>query len=104
VPVGSTIRALEHKDTHVFVDRRTLARACGRAVDRLCKQMGMEGHGTQGFRKTWTAEYYAHLRAQGWSDEAARREVVRGLGHNRMRVLGRYLPDVRDALASFVET
>lgn len=85
-------QAQAQKDEHVFAHRRTLGRAYDDERRRACQRLGIETRGTHGFRKTWAAEYYAHLRELGLSEQHAQREVSHGLGHNRVNVLRHYLP------------
>jgi hypothetical protein len=48
--------------------------------------------GTHGFRKTYAQERYKLLRSEGLDDRAARLQVARELGHNRVRVTYSYIP------------
>jgi hypothetical protein len=51
-----------------------------------CCALGIQPPGSHGFRKLNAQAMYMALRAQGLDDEAARQEVARHLGHNRVRV------------------
>ncbi|MCC6188635.1 MAG: hypothetical protein IT318_06345 [Anaerolineales bacterium] len=50
------------------------------------RALGVESLSSHGFRKLNAQALYAALCAQGLDDEAARLEVARHLGHNRVPV------------------
>ncbi len=85
-----------HRDGHVFRGRgdrgRSLARRVEGAVRYACDRLEIACYGTHGFRKCWAQELHRMLGGQGFDDQAARREVAQGLGHNRVNVTYSYIP------------
>jgi integrase len=73
-------------DGCVFRDRASLPAHVRAEIRRACRALGIELLGSHGFRKLNAQAMYAALREQGLDDEAARLEVARHLGHNRVRV------------------
>jgi len=70
----------------VFSDRASLPGHVRAEIRRACRTLGIKPLGSHGFRKLNAQAMYAKLREQGLDDEAARLEVARHLGHNRVRV------------------
>ncbi len=70
----------------VFHDRASLPGHVRAEIRRACRTLGIKPLGSHGLRKLNAQAMYAALREQGMDDEAARLEVARHLGHNRVRV------------------
>jgi integrase len=88
-------RAEGHRDGHVFQGRgrrgQSLASRTNGSVRHACERLGIECYGTHGFRKTWAQERYRRSREEGLDDCESRRELARGLGHNRREVTYSYV-------------
>jgi integrase len=85
-------QAMQHKDRHVFVQRKTLGGAYDNARRAANQRLGIEARGTHGFRKLFAAELYKRVQDEGASDEEAQRDVAEELGHRRTSVFRHYLP------------
>jgi integrase len=70
----------------LFRDRASLPGHVRAEIRRACRALDIEPLGSHGFRKLNAQAIYAKLRESGLDDEAARLEVARHLGHNRVRV------------------
>ena len=70
----------------VFRDRASLPGHVRAEIRRACRGLGIQSLGSHGFRKLNAQALYSALREQGLGDEAARLQVARHLGHNRVRV------------------
>lgn len=73
-------------DGCLFCDRASLPSHVRAEIRRACRALGIQPLGSHGLRKLNAQAMYAALREQGLDDEAARLEVARHLGHNRVRV------------------
>ncbi len=70
----------------MFHDRASLPGHVRAEIRRACRTLGIKPLGSHGFRKLNAQAMHAALLEQGLGDEAARLEVARHLGHNRVRV------------------
>jgi len=70
----------------LFRDRASLPGHVRAEIRRACRALDIPSLGSHGFRKLNAQAMHATLRAAGLDDEAARLEVARHLGHNRVRV------------------
>ena len=70
----------------VFHDRAGLPQQVRAEIRRACRALGIRPLGSHALRKLNAQTLYAALREQGLDDEAARLQVARHLGHNRVRV------------------
>lgn len=88
-------RAESHRDDHVFQGRghrgQSLASRTNGSVRHACERLGIECYGTHGFRKTRAQERYRRSREEGLDERESRRELARGLGHNRREVTYSYV-------------
>lgn len=73
-------------DGCIFRDRASLPGHVRAEIRRACQPLGIKSLGSHGFRKLNAQALFAELRAAGLDDEAARLDVARHLGHNRVRV------------------
>lgn len=70
----------------IFRDRAGLLGHVRAEIRRACLVLGIKSLGSHGFRKYNAQAKYTELRGQGLDDEAARLQIARHLGHNRIRV------------------
>jgi integrase len=62
------------------------------AVRTAARELGIRVQGIHRFRSNYAQNLYEELRKNGKSDQEARREVSRRLGHNRVEVTNSYIP------------
>jgi len=79
-------RGLGTETGHLFEGRKSLPGRARKRVRAACKNLGITGLGTHGFRKTLAAADYQRAVAAGADDRAALLHTSRQLGHNRAAV------------------
>jgi hypothetical protein len=61
-------------------------------VRKAARELGIKISGLHRLRSNYAQEKYRNLRANGKTDREARQEVSKSLGHNRIDVVGGYIP------------
>jgi len=86
-------RARQNSTGYIFDNRRSLANHVREDIRRACRALNIEPLGSHAFRKRNAQDLHAKLMSEGVSDQAARVQVSRHLGHNRLRVINEsYVP------------
>ncbi len=62
------------------------------AVRQAACELGIKISGLHRLRSNYAQEKYRNLRTKGKADREARQEVSTSLGHNRIDVVGGYIP------------
>ena len=93
---GNYLKALKQRaerkgDGHIFRGRGSLGRRTERALDEACRRLGIDDHGTHGFRRTFAQERYREYRSEGSTDKEARKRLTQDLGHGRIAVTYSYV-------------
>jgi integrase len=63
-----------------------------RAVRKAARELGIGVSGVHRLRSNYAMTLHAELTSAGYTDQQARREVSRRLGHNRVAVTNSYIP------------
>jgi integrase len=62
------------------------------AVRKAARALGIKVSGLHRFRSNYAQDKYTKLRAKGLTDREARQKISTDLGHNRIDVVGGYIP------------
>ena len=68
------------------------------AVRQAARELGIKVSGLHRLRSNYAQEKYRKLLEQGKTNQQARREVSQHLGHNRIDVVGSYIPQGWEAI------
>ncbi len=76
----------------LWTDGPILTRRLQDAIRAACDELGITPKGLHGLRATFAEGFLARRMAAGLSEQQARRELTLLLGHNRIQVTYRYVP------------
>lgn len=83
---------LNPSEEFLFTPSQSWKSAFYQAVRNAARELDIKVSGLHRLRSNYAQENYLELRKQGKSDQVARQEVSHSLGHNRIDVVGSYIP------------
>jgi hypothetical protein len=83
---------LDSSQQCLFFTTQSWKASFSQAVRRAARELGIKIQGVHRFRSNYAQNVYEDLVNNGKSDREARREVAHRLGHNRIDVVGNYVP------------